>query len=425
MRQVGRGPTRRNVMCGAAGLLVAGTTGATIMATSSPDHESDKVERSPEEGDASPAEPFFGPHQAGIATPQQGYLTFAAFDVTCRTRDELAGLIASWTAIAAIMTAGKTIDDHAPAHDQPPVDTGESLDLTSAHLTLTFGVGPSLFDDRFGLTRQRPAALAPLPAFSGDRLDLTRSNGDLCIQACADDPQVVFHAIRVLTRIGHKAASLRWLQAGFQPSASAVSLKYPSPRNLMGFKDGTNNIVAEDPVVMAENVWIGEADPSWMHGGTYVVTRRIQIRFDAWDSASLSEQEKTFGRQRLSGAPLGSAEEHDPVPLAAKNSDGSLVIPADAHVRLAAPAENGGIHLLRRGYSYSDGIDQQTGQLDAGLFFIAYQRDPRRQFVPLQRKLAANDALNRFIVHTRSSIFACPGGVQPGYSWLDGLLRAR
>jgi deferrochelatase/peroxidase EfeB len=90
------------------------------------------------------------------------------------------------------------------------------------------------------------------------------------------------------------------------------------------------------------------------------------------------------------------------------------VIPLDSHIRLASPVNNGGQAILRRGYSYGEGIEPATGELDAGLLFIGFQRSPRRQFIPLQRRLSSSDALSRFTVHTSSAIFACPPGALPG-----------
>jgi deferrochelatase/peroxidase EfeB len=59
--------------------------------------------------------------------------------------------------------------------------------------------------------------------------------------------------------------------------------------------------------------------------------------------------------------------------------------------------------------------------LDAGLFFLAYQRDPRRQFVTIQRSLASNDALNEYLQHVGSGLFACPPGVRAGQYWGQAL----
>jgi deferrochelatase/peroxidase EfeB len=132
-----------------------------------------------------------------------------------------------------------------------------------------------------------------------------------------------------------------------------------------------------------------------------------------WDATSLEGQQRVIGRDKLTGAPLGEREEYDPVDLNA-TSDGELLIPENVHIRLADPENNSGQRILRRGYSYSEGVERGTGEIDAGLFFIAFQRSPRRQFIPLQRRLAASDALNRHTVHTSSAIFACPPGTEQG-----------
>jgi deferrochelatase/peroxidase EfeB len=182
----------------------------------------------------------------------------------------------------------------------------------------------------------------------------------------------------------------------------------------MGFKDGTDNIRAEDSAAMDRFVWVQPRDgPRWMVGGTYLVARRIRVLFDVWDAATLEEQQATIGREKLSGAPLGGRAEYDPVDLGAR-VNGEMVIPADAHVRIAHPRSNGGQRILRRGYSFSEAVEPGSGQLEAGLFFIAFQRDPGRQFLPIQRRLATIDALNRHTLHTSSSVFACPPGAAPG-----------
>jgi len=220
---------------------------------------------------------------------------------------------------------------------------------------------------------------------------------------------VTFHAIRNLARIGRGVVALRWSQQGFGRT-SLTDASQQTPRNLMGFKDGTNNLVAQDAAAIDAHVWVGDHDdPAWMRGGTYLVTRRIRMLLEVWDRSTLADQEQTIGRVKGSGAPLGRQHEHDTVPLA-KRVDGAPVIPVDAHIRLAAPASNDGIRILRRGYSFTDGIDAVTNQLDSGLFFVAFQRDPRTGFIPVQQRLAA-DALNEYIRHTSSALFACPPGV--------------
>jgi deferrochelatase/peroxidase EfeB len=370
--------------------------------------------------------PFYGEHQAGVATPAQEYLSFAAFDLTSDVVDDLRGLLEQWTAAAAALTAGRTFEPEAQLGSKPPQDPGETLGLDPAELTITIGLGPSVFSvkgaDRFGLAARAPAALRALPPFKGESLDPTRSGGDLCVQACANDPQLTFHAVHLLALVASRVTAVRWTQLGFGRTAS-TSRSQPTPRALIGFKDGTNNIRAEDTAAMRDYVWVQPGDgPDWMVGGTYLVARRIRILFDVWDATSLEGQERTIGRRKESGAPLSGEREYDPVDLGAKNPNGEPAIPESAHVRLATPRNNGGQRILRRGYSYSEGLEPGTGQLNAGLFFIAFQRDPRRQFIPLQRRLADSDALNRHIVHTASAVFACPPGLTEGGFLADGLL---
>jgi deferrochelatase/peroxidase EfeB len=190
----------------------------------------------------------------------------------------------------------------------------------------------------------------------------------------------------------------------------------------MGFKDGTKNIKLEDEDSLRDFVWVGQDDrPEWLRGGSYVVTRRIRMLIEVWDRATLLDQEQTIGRTKIAGAPLGETEEFDPIQLAKKDSSGDPIIPMDAHIRLASPTEHGGTKILRRGYSFTDGMDTRLGQLDAGLFFISYQRDPK-QFITLQDKLARLDALNEYITHTGSAVFACPPGPRPGSPVGAGLL---
>ena len=361
---------------------------------------------------------FRDAHQAGIATAQQEHLHFAALDLVTEDLSEVRDLLRAWSEAAERMTRGRPAGEDNYSEFLPPEDTGEAFDLSPARLTLTFGFGPSFFDkdgeDRFGPGGAKPAALAPLPPLTGDVLDEGRSDGDLCVQACADDPQVTFHAVRNLARIARGVAVVRWSQLGFGRTAS-TSKAQATPRNLMGLKDGTNNLKAEDTDLMNRHVWVPEEDgPPWMVGGTYLVARRIRMLIEVWDRVSLGEQEATIGRHKYSGAPIGKEDEFDPVDLQARDEDGELLIGEDSHVRLARQSDDE--QILRRGYSFTDGFDAERGQLDAGLFFISFQRDPHKQFVPLQQRLAAKDRLNEYIRHTASALFACPpGATEDGY----------
>lgn len=401
---VSRAPSRRSLIgWGGAGLALgaAAAGGAVAMARNGDDTE-------PTAAAAGAAVAFHGTNQAGIATPVQDRLHFAAFDVKTTDRAAFVQLLKDWTGAARRMTAGHAVGEGAYGGlaEAPPDDTGEALGLKPSRLTLTIGFGPSLFD-RFDLADRRPEALVDLPKFAGDNLDGNRSGGDLCVQACADDPQVAVHAIRNLARIGFGKVVIRWSQLGFGKTSSTTP-EAQTPRNLMGFKDGTRNIAGTETDRLKKFVWVEEKDgPAWMVDGSYLVARRIRMNIETWDRTSLQEQEDIFGRDKGEGAPVGKAKERDKPFLKAMKPD--------AHVRLAHPDTNAGATLLRRGYSFTDGTDG-LGRLDAGLFFLAYQRDVRKGFIPVQRSLAA-DALNEYIQHVGSAVFAVPPGVRDKDDW--------
>jgi deferrochelatase/peroxidase EfeB len=402
----GSGLASAAVLAGTAtpGVAAAATSGATL---------------SP--ADSSSTVPFHGAHQAGIVTPEQVRMVFATYDLIASDVAAIAALLTAWTDAAARLTAGEPLAGEGGSF-APPVDTGEAVGLGPSRLTLTVGFGPSLFDGRFGLASLRPAALADLPPFAGDQLDDGTSGGDLCVQACADDAQVAFHAIHNLSRLALGTATLRFVQSGFGRTASPGAGQ-PTPRNLLGFHDGTANPDPSDDTAMRRIVWVDHhSDQRWMVGGSYLVARRVRIHLEQWDRSTVEEQERTIGRMKLSGAPLGGTNEDQPVDLNALTADGELVIPDSAHIRVASPATNGGQAILRRGYSFADGIDPVTGELDAGLFFVCFQKDPRAQFVPIQQRLSENDALDQYLVHTTSGVFACPPGLRPGESLGAGLL---
>jgi deferrochelatase/peroxidase EfeB len=372
--------------------------------------------------------PFYGSHQAGIVTPAQDRLHFAAFDMDAgASRTDLRELLQDWTLAAAAMTAGYDVGEFGAvggSYDAPPEDTGEAMGLSPAGLTITFGFGPTLFEtesgaDRFGLKSRRPTELATLPHFPGDMLEEARSGGDLCIQACSEDPQVAVHAIRNLSRIAFGRAALRWSQLGFGRTSS-TSTSQVTPRNLFGFKDGTANVMAEAPTVVNDQVWVNESDgQGWLAGGSYLVARRIRMTIETWDRSALREQELVFGRTKGEGAPLSGGTEFTAPDFAATGNAGEPLIDANAHMRLAHPAHNGGRKMLRRGYNFVDGNDD-LGRMDAGLFFISFQRSPE-QFTTVQLNLARHDALNEYTRHTGSALFAVPPGARSGSYIGEGL----
>jgi deferrochelatase/peroxidase EfeB len=403
---------RRKVL-GLAGAGAAGAAAAGVVGT-----QAFGPNGTPALASTSAAVPFYGTHQAGIVTPAQDRLHFVAFDVITNSRDDLVNLLKAWTVAAHRMTAGQdagSVGAVKGSLEAPPDDTGEALGLAPSGLTLTIGFGPTLFrttdgKDRFGLADRRPAALADLPRFPHDAIEPDISGGDLCIQACANDPQVAVHAVRNLARIGFGVVSVRWSQLGFGRTSS-TSRDQATARNLFGFKDGTANLKAEDADLLREHLWAEAGDgSSWMAGGAYLVTRKIRMMIETWDRTALGEQQTIIGRNKGEGAPLSGTKEYDEPDFKAVGADGNLAMPLNSHVRLAHQNQNKGARLLRRGYNFVDGSDG-LGRLNAGLFFMAYQRDPRKQFVTIQSTLAKSDAMNEYIKHVSSGLFACPAGV--------------
>ncbi len=423
----GAGATRRRFLSGAVGVAGAvGAAGAASARTAPSTHAPLKPTAAP----ADAALPFHGAHQQGIATAQQAHVYFAAFDLIADKRAEVAALMQAWTEAAARLTLGQPADATLdPA--KPAGDSGEVAGLAPGRLSLTFGFGPGLFEkdghDRYGLAARRPTAFADLPPFVGDQLVPQRTGGDLCIQACSDEPQVAFHAIRQLTRIAADRAQTRWVQNGFLAGYAPGE----TPRNLMGFKDGTLNVAAHDPRALDQFVWVGE-EGGWMKGGTYMVARPIRMALEHWDRTSLGFQEQTIGRRKTSGAAIGRSSETEPLDLDANDADGNPVIAENAHVRLAAPASNDGAQILRRSYSYDNGVSfvaerwppwRQGLEMDAGLMFVCYQRNPRTGFVKLFDRMSKFDMLNQFVTHIGGGLFAVPPGVQPG-GWIGRELLA-
>lgn len=412
------GLSRRGLLTAAGGLAIAaGAIGAGGMAAA------DRFTRGDQPASpASMVEPFYGVHQSGIVTPQQTHSIFATFDLDTSTRADVITLLKRWTDAANRMSRGETAQPLSQPKDAPALDGGSAAGLAAARLTITFGFGPGLFTrdgvDRYGLAARRPEALVDLPKFNGDQLIAEKSDGDLSIQACADDPQVAFHALRELLNLATGIATIKWVQSGFTSPPAAGG----TTRNLMGFKDGTNNPSTHDNDLMSKMLWVGD-EGGWMKAGSYVVVRRIRIALEHWDKTELGFQEEVVGRDKAVGAPLGKTHETDPLDLDAEDQDGNPVIPATAHSRLSSAAENDGSQILRRAYSFNDGVGfyaerwppwRQGMMLDAGLFFVAYQRDPRTGFIKINKKLASLDIMNQYTTHVGSGIFACPPGAAEG-----------
>ncbi|MFF0184637.1 iron uptake transporter deferrochelatase/peroxidase subunit [Streptomyces sp. NPDC005244] len=346
---------------------------------------------------------FHGKHQPGITTALQARGHLVAFDLTAGAgRREAAALLRRWSATAERLMAGE-----AAAHD----DTDVALDAGPSSLTVTFGFGHSFFA-RTGLEKERPVALDPLPDFSSDHLDKGRSNGDLWVQIGANDALVAFHALRALQKDAGSAARVRWQMNGFNRSPGATASPMTA-RNLMGQIDGTRNPKPSEPDFDGRIFVSASAGPAWMTNGSYAVVRRIRMLLDDWEKLSGKAQEDVIGRRKSTGAPLSGGTEKTAMDLDRTDAAGNLAVPINAHARITRPDQNGGAAMLRRPFSFHDGIDGD-GVPDAGLLFVCWQADPLRGFVPVQRKLDRGDALSDFIRHESSGLFAVPGGAERG-----------
>ncbi len=373
--------------------------------------------------------PLRGDHQQGVLTPAQQQMHTAAFDLVIDSRDDLVQLLSDWTLAAERMTMGEPIQDPSVDKDAPPVDTGETLGSGPAGLTITFAVGKTLFrsedgTDRFGLAQRMPKALEDgIPKMAAEKLDASRGGGDLLIQACSEDPMVNLHALHDLTRIAFGRATMRWTQLGYGRTSS-TSTSQQTPRNLFGFKDGTSNIKAEDPTSeLDEHLWIqpGDDQGAWASGGTYLCFRKIKMMMEVWDELALGEQERTIGRDKLEGAPLSGGEEFS-APDFHKTSGAHTLINADSHVALMHPDNNRGRRMLRRGYNYLEGVDY-LGRLDAGLFFIAFVRDPAEGFIPVLSRMS-QDLLTEYLQHVASSVYLVLPGIGQGDAYVGQRLLA-
>lgn len=336
---------------------------------------------------------FYGEHQAGITTPMQKNIYFVVLDLHSTDKEEVIQMFKDWTDYSSKLVDGELVKKDSSNALLPPSDTGETVGLNPYRLTLTFGVSAD-FLKKMGLEKKRPKEFRDLPPFPKEQLQEKYTGGDIVIQACADDEQVAFHAVRNLVRKARNTVTMKWSQSGF----AAIGDRMSTPRNLFGFKDGTANVTKEKD--FDKVIWTDSDD--WMNGGTYMAVRRIQMFLETWDRTNLQEQENTFGRYKESGAPFGKKDEFDEVDLD--------LLPVDSHVRLAKEVNK---PIYRRSYSYSDGIVEKTGQFDTGLLFLAFQKNPD-SFVKVQTNLGAEDKMNEYVTHIGSGLFACFAGVKKG-----------
>jgi deferrochelatase/peroxidase EfeB len=416
-------PSRRRLLQG-LGML----GGAAALSGGCPFHTATADSFSP--GTVAPdarlqAQPFYGAHQAGIVTPQQASMMLVAFDVLAADRSDLERLFRLLTQRFAFLTQGGP----APAVTNPqlpPMDSGIlGANIAPDNLTMTLSVGSSLFDERFGLSTQKPTQLQVMTRFPNDSLDAEQCHGDLLLQICANTQDTVIHALRDIIKHTPDLLAVRWRRDGFIADHAARSNGQETPINLLGFKDGTANPDTHNPALMNQLLWVTDEqqEPAWTRGGSYQAVRIIRFRVEMWDRTPLGEQQTIFGREKLSGAPLGMKNEHD-VPDYSKDPDGD-VIALDAHIRLANPrtAETDSSLMLRRGYSYSSGITG-SGQLDMGLLFVCYQHDLAKGFITVQQRLNG-EALEEYIRPIGGGyFFALPGVTDENHYLGQPLLQA-
>jgi deferrochelatase/peroxidase EfeB len=393
---------------GVAGTVVAGSVASGVARAATEDDYNMEATR---EGVRSV--PFYGQNQAGIGTAPQTAASFLAFDVTAANRGELTALLRGLTARAAFLTAGGTPPPSLPT-SAPSDDRLLGSTVLPDDLTVTVGLGASLFDGRYGLGPSKPAQLETMQAFAHDSLDPAISDGDLLVQLCASHRDTVGHAMLDILASTAGAMRLRWRIDGFRFPPRPVGI----PRDWMGFKDGITNPDTSNTAQMNQEVWVqpGPPEPAWTAGGTYQAVRIIRMHLEKWNVVPVEDQERIFGRRKVSGAPLyaTSPTASDLLDPIYTNDPDGLLTPLNCHIRLAnpqTPQTTATSAILRRSYQYDRSPDAQ-GNPDMGHAFCCFQQQ-LATYIAMQTRLE-NEMLVPFITPMGGGyFFALPGVRDP------------
>jgi len=415
----GKSVNRRHLLLG-----LGGTTLGALVAQPAPAAPPSVSDAPPALPAQHAAIPFHGVHQAGVTTPRPATGLVASFATVLGGPDDFEAMLRQLTERARFLTQGGVVPEREPG--LPPADSGLlGPEIEPDALTITVALGASLFDKYDWLAGLRPTRLSRMTQFPNDALDAERCHGDLSIQFCANVEDTNIHALRDVVKSLSRFLVLRWMQEGSVPPVSPdAEGRTPSARNFLGFRDGSANPDSNDETAMDRIVWVDAPDePAWTRGGTYQAVRIIRNFVERWDRTPLGEQERIFGRRKMSGAPLDAgplASEHD-VPDYARDPEGE-VTPPDAHIRLANPRTRAAAAnlLLRRPFNYSNGVTA-SGQLDQGLLFICYQADLEAGFIAVQQRLNG-EPLEEYIKPVGGGYFFVLPGVASADDYLGSAL---
>ena len=413
--------SRRRFIGGSAAAVLSTAAGASVLASCSSD-DSNRTDdtRAGDTGDgtgdgtgavgtaARHRFPLEGAHQIGITTPAQEHAIVAAFDSVAPDTAALQAMFRTLTTTVRDLLAGTPAPDLDPL--LPPADNLiVGVEPAADDVTITVGVGASLFDDRYGLGAVKPKQLVKMPTFPNDKPDVNRLHGDLVIQICAGTPEMCNHVLRRVMRATRDSLVVKWLMPGFN-TPNKLGPGRATGRNMLGFKDGTANLNSGDDALMEDLVWVsaGADEPAWTAGGTYQVVRLIRNRVEFWDRTALRTQETIIGRTKATGAPLGMKDEAD-LPDFSTDPEGKA-FRLDGHIRLANPrtAATERNLLLRRGFNYANGFTKD-GHLDQGLLFVCFQRSLADGFIAVQERLNG-EALEEYITPIGGGFFFVPAG---------------